>query len=95
MVVQSISTPLPDAHSPDIHLSHPTGEECLKIWELSSLAWRDAFTLPLYLEESAFLTTVPLARDGGMTIWILVDKIFFQTTDRSYAHVKVLASVRI
>ena len=74
MVVQSISTPLPDAHSPDIHLSHPTGEECLKIWELSSLAWRDALTLPLYLEESAFLTTVPLARDGGMTIWILVDK---------------------
>ena len=74
MVSLKYSRPLPDAHSPDIHLSHPTDRECLKIWELSSLAWRDALTLPLYLEESAFLTTVPLAKDGGMTIWILVDR---------------------
>jgi GNAT superfamily N-acetyltransferase len=74
MVVQGYSRLLPDAHSPDIHLSHPTDAECLTIWRLSSLAWRDALTLPQYLEESAFLTTVPLAKDGGMTIWILVDK---------------------
>lgn len=68
------SLPLPDAESPHIALTHPTDYECLKIWELSSLAWRDALTLPLYLEESKFLTTVPLAKDGGMTIWILVDR---------------------
>lgn len=74
MVVQGYSRLLPDADSPDIHLSRPTDAECLTIWRLSSLAWRDALTLPQYLEESAFLTTVPLAKDGGMTIWILVDK---------------------
>lgn len=72
----SLDTPLalPLAQSPDLDLSHPTAGECLEIWKLSSLAWRDALTLPLYLEESAYLTTVPLAKDGGMTLWILVDK---------------------
>jgi len=74
MVVQGYPRLLLDAHSPDIYLSHPTNAECLTIWGLSSLSWRDALTLPQYLEESAFLTTVPLAKDGGMTIWILVDK---------------------
>ena len=62
------------AQSLDLHLSHPTAEECLSIWKLTSLAWGDALSLPLYLEESAYLTTVPLAKDGGMTTWVLVDK---------------------
>lgn len=65
---------LPDSQLPDLQLSHPTPTECLEIWELTSLAWRDALTLPLYLKESDFLTSVPLAKDGGMTLWILVDK---------------------
>ena len=65
---------LPDARSPDLHLSHPTAAECQTVWKLSSLAWTDALSLPQYLEESAFLTTVPLARDGAMTNWILTDK---------------------
>lgn len=68
MVVQGYSRLLPDADSPDIHLSRPTDAEWLTIWRLSSLAWRDALTLPQYLEESAFLTTVPLAKDEDMTI---------------------------
>lgn len=65
---------LPLAQSPDLQLSHPTPRECQTIWKLTSRAWRDALTLPLYLEESAYLTTVPLAKDGAMTLWILVDK---------------------
>ena len=70
----SISSDLPPAQSPYLHLSHPTPGECLTIWNLTSLAWTDALTLPQYLEESAYLTTVPLAKDGGMSLWILVDK---------------------
>ncbi|MCJ1475548.1 hypothetical protein MMC13_004211 [Lambiella insularis] len=66
-------SPLPNAQSPDLRLSHPTPNECQIIWRLTSLAWRDALTLPQYLEESAYLTTVPLAKDGVMTLWILVD----------------------
>ena len=65
---------LPDSDSPNLHLSHPTPSECVKIWTNTSASWRDSLTPPVYLQESLFLTTVPLAKDGGMTIWILVDK---------------------
>lgn len=65
---------LPDARSPDLYLSHPTAGECQTVWKLSSLAWTDALSLPQYLEESTYLTTVPLAKDRGMTNWILTDK---------------------
>jgi hypothetical protein len=69
-----LSMLLPDANSPELHLSHPTPDECVKIWTGNSASWRDSLTVPVYLEESLFLTTVPLAKDGGMTNWVLVDK---------------------
>ena len=65
---------LPDPHSANIHLDHPTAAECYLIWGLTSLEWRDALTRDSYLEESACLTSVPPAKDGGMTLWILVDR---------------------
>ncbi len=65
---------LPDARSPNLYLSHPTAGECQTVWKLSSLAWTDALSLSQYLEESTYLTTVPLAKDRGMTNWILTDK---------------------
>lgn len=65
---------LPDAQSPDLHLTHPTSSEFGSIYSLSFQEWGDALTLPQYLEESAFLTTVPLAKDGGMSIWLLTDR---------------------
>lgn len=64
---------LPEARSSDLQLSHPMAGECQIVWKLSSLAWTDALSLPQYLEESAYLTTVPLAKDGAMTNWILTD----------------------
>lgn len=65
---------LPDARSPNLWLTPPTVGEFQTIYSLSFLAWGDALTLPQYLEESAFLTTVPLAKDNGMSVWILTDK---------------------
>ena len=65
---------LPDSSSPKLHLSHPTDEENVSIWMLTSNSWKGALTIPQYLEESSYLTTVPLAKDGGMTQWVLVDK---------------------
>lgn len=65
---------LPLSDSPNLHLTHPTADECIKIWTETFSSWKDSLTLPLYLKESQFLTTVPLAKDGGMTAWILVDK---------------------
>ncbi|KAL8840006.1 MAG: hypothetical protein Q9170_001490 [Blastenia crenularia] len=77
MIIDSLDTNLalaPDASSSDLHLSHPTAGECQIVWTYSSQAWIDALSLPQYLEESAYLTTVPLARNGAMTNWILTDK---------------------
>jgi GNAT superfamily N-acetyltransferase len=65
--------PLPDALSRNLGLSHPTDDENTSIWELTAEAWKDALTVPQYLEESVYLVTIPLAKDGGMTQWILVD----------------------
>ena len=65
---------LPDSNSTDLVLRHPTANECVTIWNNTSNAWIDSLTLPLYLKESLFLTTVPLAKDGGMTMWVLVHK---------------------
>ncbi|TVY91373.1 hypothetical protein LAWI1_G005829 [Lachnellula willkommii] len=68
------SLTLPDSQSSDLCLSHPTALERVTIWNNTSASWKDSLTVPLYLKESLFLTTVPLAKDGGMTTWVLVDK---------------------
>ena len=65
---------LPDSNSPNLHLTHPTPNECVKIWTSTSASWRDSLTVPSYLQEQLFLTTVPLAKNNGMTTWILVEK---------------------
>ena len=65
---------LPDSKSPDLHLSHPTGNENKSIWRATSTAWKDALTVHEYLEESSYLMSVPLAKNQGMTQWVLVDK---------------------
>ncbi|KAL2866451.1 GNAT family N-acetyltransferase [Aspergillus lucknowensis] len=77
---------LPDSTSPSLHLSHPTNDETLQIWNITSNDWRDALTVPQYLEEYAYLLTAPLARNNGITQWVLVDEN--QPIDRR----KVLAS---
>ncbi|EEP75573.1 predicted protein [Uncinocarpus reesii 1704] len=65
---------LPDSKSPALHLSHPTDHENNLIWTLAAPLWKDALTDSQFLEECAHLTTVPLAANGGMTQWILVDR---------------------
>ncbi|KAL2853476.1 hypothetical protein BJY01DRAFT_206756 [Aspergillus pseudoustus] len=65
---------LPDSTSPSLQLSHPTENETTRICNQTSNDWRDALTDSQYLEESAYLLTVPLARNSGITQWILVDQ---------------------
>ncbi|PVH71673.1 hypothetical protein DL98DRAFT_520944 [Cadophora sp. DSE1049] len=65
---------LPPSTSPDLQLTHPTPGECQQIWTVVHQSWGDALDLPQFLAESEHMLTVPLARDGGMTLWILVDK---------------------
>lgn len=62
----------PDSKS--LSLTHPTEKERIATWELNSVNWSGALSLPAYLRREQFLTTVPVSRDGGLTHWILVDK---------------------
>lgn len=64
----------PDANSSYLHLTHPTIEEKVETWTLNSVNWGTALSTPDYLEREAYLTTIPLAKDGGITHWILVDR---------------------
>jgi hypothetical protein len=40
----------------------------------TATSWKDALPHQEYLDESLFMLTVPLAKNGGMTSWILVDQ---------------------
>ncbi|KAI4910273.1 hypothetical protein J4E90_007706 [Alternaria incomplexa] len=63
---------LPPSDSPHLVIRHPTEEECTTISINTSIEWKDSLSLAQYLKEGQWLATVPLARDGGMTTWILV-----------------------
>ena len=65
---------LPDATSPNLHLSHPTPSEKTATWTLNSKNWGTALTLSSYLDRETYMASVPLSRDGGITYWILVDR---------------------
>ncbi|KAL6233093.1 hypothetical protein BDW75DRAFT_216046 [Aspergillus navahoensis] len=73
------TTQLPSSTSPTLALAHPTLAETQQIWDQTSVLWTDALTVPQYLEEYAYLLTVPLARDHGITQWILVDSLSNET----------------
>ncbi|KAL2129322.1 hypothetical protein VTI74DRAFT_7931 [Chaetomium olivicolor] len=62
---------LPDATDPNLILTHPTPAERLRTWALTYPKWGPALSEKDYLTREAYLTTVPLARDGGITHWIL------------------------
>lgn len=66
---------LPDSNTPDLFLTNPTKDELEVVYRMSFAEWGDSLTLPQYLEESDYLTEVPLARNGGMVSWILTDNI--------------------
>ncbi|KAL8685757.1 MAG: hypothetical protein Q9224_005686 [Gallowayella concinna] len=68
-----IQNELPDSNSPNLDLTQATPKECAQIWTNSSASWRDSLTVPVYLQEQLYLSNVPLARNGGMTTWILVE----------------------
>ncbi|KAI8628968.1 hypothetical protein F5Y19DRAFT_435704 [Xylariaceae sp. FL1651] len=65
---------MPSSNSQDLHLAHPTTDECRRISINTFASWGDSLELADYLKESLFLSTIPLAKDSGQTNWILVDK---------------------
>lgn len=64
----------PDAQSPSLYLTNPTPEERLGTWNLNFVNWGTALPLPDYIERERYLMTVPLAKDNGLTHWVLVER---------------------
>ncbi|KAK3934660.1 lysine acetyltransferase [Diplogelasinospora grovesii] len=71
--IPATSTSLPDASSPSLILTRPTAEERRRTWSLTHTTWGGALSHDDYLTREAYLTTVPLAKNGGLTHWILTD----------------------
>jgi GNAT superfamily N-acetyltransferase len=65
---------LPDANSSSLHLAHPTPEEKAATWKLNSAAWGRALSLESYIKREEHMMNAPLAKNGGITYWVLVDK---------------------
>ncbi|KAK0744082.1 hypothetical protein B0T18DRAFT_392741 [Schizothecium vesticola] len=63
----------PDKTSPSLVLAHPTDHERRLTWSLTHAQWGPALTHDGYVRREAYMTTVPLAKDGGITHWILTD----------------------
>jgi hypothetical protein len=74
MPLLDIVLTLLDVSSPTVHLSHPTLAEAHTIWTFTSAVWNGALSVSQYVENAAYLLTVPLNKDGGMTQWVLVDR---------------------
>ena len=64
---------VPGSEATNLCLVRPTQEELSRIYRVTFTEWGDALTLAEFLEESEFLTQVPLAKEGRMASWILTE----------------------
>lgn len=70
----STARDLPSADSPNLVLTESTKAELQHVWALHHPMWGPALTIEDYLNREEFLMTVPLAKNGGVTHWILTDR---------------------
>lgn len=68
-----MTAPLPNVTDPSVVLTNPTPDELRQTWRISHPSWGPGLTLDQYLEREAYMLTTALARDGGLTPWILTD----------------------
>ncbi|KAH7630991.1 hypothetical protein B0T09DRAFT_127831 [Sordaria sp. MPI-SDFR-AT-0083] len=64
---------LPCASSPSLTLTLAHPSERPKTWSLTHPMWGPALSHSEYLAREHFMTTLPLAKDGGLTHWIFTD----------------------
>lgn len=70
----STTQSLPPPDSPNLVLAESTRSELLHVWGLHHPMWGPALKIEDYLAREEFLMTVPLAKNGGVTHWILTDR---------------------
>ncbi|EGX96239.1 GNAT family acetyltransferase, putative [Cordyceps militaris CM01] len=68
-----MTSPLPGAHDPSVVLAVADRDEQRQAWHASHPSWGGGLTLDQYCAREEDLLTTALARDGGLTPWILTD----------------------
>ncbi|KAL8968216.1 MAG: hypothetical protein Q9183_002568 [Haloplaca sp. 2 TL-2023] len=71
---------LPDSSSPTLRLVQATDAEVIECSKLGSTIWKGPLNLEAYLRREVHLRNTALARDGGITYWVLVDTELPQVT---------------
>lgn len=64
---------LPPVSSPTIILTVPTESEQRRIWRATHSHWGAAVPIEDYVDREVALLEAPLARNGGLTPWMLTD----------------------
>lgn len=72
----------PDVTNPSITLTTPTNKEQQSIWSATHPSWGPGLTRQQYLDREAYLLTAPLARNGGLTQWMLTDSTASSSSER-------------
>ena len=67
------STNLPERSSITLRLARPTDKEIVEQWSKNGVSWKGALSLEAYHRRERHLMQTPLAKDGGITHWILVE----------------------
>ncbi|KAF2842266.1 hypothetical protein M501DRAFT_968590 [Patellaria atrata CBS 101060] len=68
------SLPLPERDSPTLTLVQPTEDEKIAQWKLNGTSWKGALpNVESYVAREAYLEQQELTRNGGLTLWVLVD----------------------
>lgn len=68
-----MASALPNANDPSVVLTDANPDEQQQIWHATHPSWGPGLTLDQYLDREAYLLTTALAKDGGLTQWILTD----------------------
>ncbi|KAM4060468.1 Acyl-CoA N-acyltransferase [Hirsutella rhossiliensis] len=84
--------PLPSASSPTLVLAQPSEAEQVRTWTQTRPWWGASYTPEAYVARERLLLGVPLARDGGMTPWILTDGSVIPDDEGQESRRPVLAS---
>ena len=64
---------LPRGDLPSLRLVHPTEKEKVEQWSKNGASWKGALSLDAYQKRERHLLETTLAKDGGITHWVLVD----------------------
>ena len=67
------SSQLPSSRSPSLDIVQPSPQEIQHQLSHNGTAWRGALSFEAYVRREDFLASQGIAKDSGLTSWILID----------------------